>query len=167
MTDLPGIAPEDLAIRKQRLRLWITMLRTTRFVENTLRERLKSDFEATLPRFDVMAALYRNREGMTMTRLSERLMVSNGNVTGIVERLVEEGLVYRSANESDRRATLVGLTDAGSRAFSQMAQAHQEWINDLLGPVAPGDIQPLTDLLQGLRDAQASQGNGRKRKKKD
>ncbi len=79
----PARLDEAELLRKMRLRLWINMLRTTRHIENTLRERFKSEFEATLPRFDVMAALFRNPDGMTMTRLSESLMVSNGTVPGL------------------------------------------------------------------------------------
>lgn len=157
-------------MRKKRLRLWINMLRTTRHIENTLRERFKSEFEATLPRFDVMAALFRNPDGMTMTRLSESLMVSNGNVTGIVERLVEEGLVNRSAHDTDRRTAIVMLTPDGQSTFSDMADEHHAWINELLEPIPQNEIEHLTELLQGLRDAQTveqQKNRQAKRKKKD
>ncbi|MDF1749413.1 MAG: MarR family transcriptional regulator [Alphaproteobacteria bacterium] len=153
-----------------RLRLWINMLRTTRHIENTLRERFKSDFEATLPRFDVMASLFRNPDGMTMTHLSESLMVSNGNVTGIVERLVDEGLVNRTAHDTDRRTAIVVLTPEGLSTFSEMAEEHHAWINELLEPIPQGEIQHLTELLQELRDAQTVElhkTRQAKRKKKD
>ncbi|MAO92165.1 MAG: MarR family transcriptional regulator [Rhodospirillaceae bacterium] len=166
----PARLDEAELLRKMRLRLWINMLRTTRHIENTLRERFKSEFEATLPRFDVMAALFRNPDGMTMTRLSESLMVSNGNVTGIVERLVEEGLVNRSAHDTDRRTAIVMLTPDGQSTFSDMADEHHAWINALLEPIPQDEIEHLTELLQGLRDAQtAEQQKTRqaKRKKKD
>ena len=84
---------------KERLRLWIRMLRASRTIEAELRERLRQEFDTTLPRFDVMAALYRAPEGMLMSSLSRFLLVSNGNVTGIVDRLVSEGLVTRARQE--------------------------------------------------------------------
>jgi len=78
----PGISPDS----KERLKLWIRLLRASRTIEAELRERLKKDFDTTLPRFDVMAALYRQADGMLMSDLSRFLLVSNGNVTGIVDR---------------------------------------------------------------------------------
>src|SRR5262249_24755964 len=63
--------------------------------------------------------------GMTMTELSRFLMVSNGNVTGIIDRLVAEGMVVRSAHEGDRRATFVRLTPKGATQFAAMARAHE------------------------------------------
>ena len=93
---------------KQRLRLWLRLLRAARAIEAELRERLRDEFDMTLPQFDVMAALARKGAGMTMTELSRLLMVSNGNVTGIIDRLVAERLVVRQAHDDDRRATSCG-----------------------------------------------------------
>ena len=84
-----------VAASKEKLRLWIRLLRTSRIIEGELRDRLSQEFDTTLPRFDVMAALYRTPDGMLMSDLSRFLLVSNGNVTGIVDRLVSEGLVQR------------------------------------------------------------------------
>ena len=108
----PGISKDS----KERLRLWIRLLRASRTIEAELRERLKKEFDTTLPRFDVMAALYRVPEGMLMSDLSRFLLVSNGNVTGIVDRLVSEGLVARARRNGDRRTSMVRLTEAGTDA---------------------------------------------------
>src|SRR5690606_21410502 len=120
---------------KQRLRFWIRLLRAARIIEGELRERLKSNFESTLPRFDVMSALHRQTEGMLMSDLSRFLLVSNGNVTGIVDRLVTDGFVVRSNREGDRRTSIVRLTDAGTARFVAMATAHEQWIDELLDDV--------------------------------
>src|SRR5690606_41145584 len=112
-----------LAAHKDRLRLWIRLLRAARVVEGELRERLKTQFEMTLPRFDVMSALYRERDGMLMSDLSRFLLVSNGNVTGIVDRLVSDGFVVRSNREGDRRTSIARLTRAGEERFALMAEA--------------------------------------------
>ncbi|MGR3568906.1 MAG: MarR family winged helix-turn-helix transcriptional regulator, partial [Pseudooceanicola nanhaiensis] len=93
--------------------MWLRMLKSTRRVEAALRERLRRDFATTLPRFDVMAALARYEDGLKMSALSGVLRVSNGNVTGIVDRLAEEGLVVRVQVPGDRRASLVRLTRKG------------------------------------------------------
>ena len=102
---------EEQPVSKQRLRLWLQMLKTTRFIENELREELRLGFQSTLPRFDVMAMLDRTREGLRMSQLSKQLMVSNGNVTGIIDRLVQEGYVMRVQVKGDKRATLVRLIE--------------------------------------------------------
>ena len=95
---------------KARLRLWIRLLRASRLIEAVARERLKAQFNATLPRFDVMAALFRKPDGMLMSEISRFLMVSNGNVTGIVDRLVSDGFVVRAQRNGDRR-TLIRAAD--------------------------------------------------------
>jgi len=133
---------------KQRLRLWVRMLRATRFLEGELRERLRREMDTTLPRFDVMAALDRTKLPMTMTELSRYLMVSNGNVTGIIERLVEDGLVTRVQKEGDRRTNMVKLTKTGEQAFTDMAGAHERWVNDLLSPIDDGDAASMIDVLR-------------------
>ena len=112
---LPAIAAEE-SDSKARLRLWIRLLRASRLIEGVARERLKSQFNATLPRFDVMAALYRKPDGMLMSEISRFLMVSNGNVTGIVDRLVSDGLVARAQRNGDRRTSFISLTRKGRAA---------------------------------------------------
>ncbi len=136
----------DLAT-KQKLRLWLRLLRTTRGVEAELRERLRVKFDTTLPRFDVMAALYRQESGMTMTALSRHLIVSNGNVTGIIDRLVADGFVIRIADSNDKRSTFVRLTREGARKFSEMAKAHEVWVAELLADVSAEHAQMMLDSL--------------------
>ena len=134
-----------------RLRLWLRLLRTTRAIERELRERLALAFDTTLPRFDVMAALDRKPEGMMMSELSRFLLVSNGNVTGIVERLVADGQVTRTARDGDRRAAIVQLSDNGRAAFAAMAAANARWIDELLGGVSPTEAQQLSAILGSFR----------------
>jgi DNA-binding MarR family transcriptional regulator len=112
---------------------------------------LKKDFDTTLPRFDVMAALYRAPEGMLMSDLSRFLLVSNGNVTGIVDRLVSEGLVTRARRNGDRRTSMVRLTDAGSQAFGAIAAAHERWVGELLAGVTDDDTKRLSAMLKVFR----------------
>ncbi len=136
---------------KQRLRLWIRLLRVARIVEGELRERLKTQFDSTLPRFDVMSALHREPGGMLMSDLSRFLLVSNGNVTGIVDRLVTDGFVVRSNREGDRRTSIVRLTEAGAARFATMAAAHESWIDELLCEVDEEDAQRLSSMLKAFR----------------
>ncbi len=136
---------------KERLRLWIRLLRASRTIESELRERLKAEFNTTLPRFDVMAALFRTPEGMLMSDLSRFLLVSNGNVTGIVDRLVTDGFVARGKREGDRRTSIVRLTEAGEAAFRQMASLHEAWIGEVLGGVSEDDARRLASMLKSFR----------------
>jgi DNA-binding MarR family transcriptional regulator len=150
-----------LPISKQRLRLWLRLLRSSRAIEAQLRERLRTRFSITLPQFDVMAALARSEEGLTMTELSRQLMVSNGNVTGIIDRLVAEKLVLRQAPASDRRSFIVRLTPKGASQFSVIAKAHEGWIDEMLEEFgameAESIISQLDELVRRVRTREARQ----------
>jgi DNA-binding MarR family transcriptional regulator len=140
----------ERTLAKDRLRLWLRLLKATRLVEGALRERMRAERGTTLPRFDVMAALYRAGEGLRMSDLSGVLMVSNGNVTGIVDRLEAEGLVERAAVAGDRRATRVRLTRAGREAFEDMAEEHEVWVDGLLSGLTPRETEEASRLLEKL-----------------
>lgn len=145
---------------KQSLRAWLRLLSCSTRVEKTVRARLKSTFNTTLPRFDVLAALYRADGGMTMSELSTQLLVSNGNVTGIVQRLFEEGLVVKSVSESDRRAQRVMLTKKGRRQFSKMAAVHEEWIDAMFAEFSSAEMAVLYDSLGKLKSSIAAEEAG-------
>ncbi|MCP5083703.1 MAG: MarR family transcriptional regulator [Alphaproteobacteria bacterium] len=132
---------------KDRLRLWIRLLRSSRAIENELRERLRREFEVTLPRFDVLSALHREPDGMLMSELSRYLMVSNGNVTGIIDRLEADGQVARSRRDGDRRTSIVRLTDKGRTEFEAMAAVHETWVDELLGELVPADVEKVSTVL--------------------
>ena len=136
---------------KARLRLWIRLLRATRVVEAQTRELFKRKFNATVPRFDVMAALSRKPEGMLMSEISRFLLVSNGNVTGIVERLVKDGFIARSRRNGDRRTSFVRLTARGRAAFGEMSAAHEGWIDWLLGGLSAREADQLSAKLKSFR----------------
>lgn len=141
---------EDEPESKTRLRLWLRLLKISRGIESELRENLRKEFGSTLPRFDVMAALNRNKDGMKMSAISGELMVSNGNVTGIVDRLVAEGFVIREPVPGDRRALRVRLTKRGQEEFTMQATAHEAWIDALLGSFS---VENANEMIQCLEDA--------------
>ncbi|WP_291728800.1 MarR family transcriptional regulator [Leisingera sp. F5] len=135
---------------KDRLRLWLKVLKATKAVESDVRENLRREFATTLPRFDVMAALMQHEKGLKMSELSGVLKVSNGNVTGIVERLVEDGHVLREKVEGDRRANLVRLTAAGQTEFSRQAEAHEGWINAAFDGLTANEAQAIAESLDAV-----------------
>lgn len=147
---------------KNELRLWLRLLTCTTMVETEIRRRLREQFDVTLPRFDLMAQLERAPKGMTLGEISKRMMVSNGNVTGLVERLVESGHLQRTPLPTDRRVQVVTLTKAGRKAFGALAEAHEAWIAELFEGLKPTDLDKLLSLLakvkQSVAPAIAAQG---------
>lgn len=117
-----------------------------------MRSRLRSRFDTTLPRFDLMAQLERHREGLKMNELSRLLMVTGGNVTAIVDQLEKEGLVERLDEPDDRRAFRIRLTKSGERTFIDMARAHEEWVVDLLAGLSRRDQDELLRLLARVKE---------------
>lgn len=140
--------PQDHATE---LRLWLRMLACTNLIEVEIRQRLRDHFGTTLPRFDLLAQLERVDDGLLLGELSRRMMVSNGNVTGLVERLVQAGLIERNASEADRRAVRVRLTDKGREVFAEMAAAHAEWIGELFAGVSEEKQKALWSQLGELK----------------
>jgi DNA-binding MarR family transcriptional regulator len=136
---------------KQSLRLWLRLLSCSTTVEKKARAMLVERFNTTLPRFDVLAALDRTPDGLTMSELSSLLLVSNGNVTAIVSRLVEDGLVTRTQDKADRRVLQVKLTAKGRRDFRAMAAEHEKWIEHLLADLADNEINTLLAGLNRVR----------------
>ncbi|WP_376878031.1 MarR family winged helix-turn-helix transcriptional regulator [Albirhodobacter sp. R86504] len=142
---------EDKHLARQRLRLWLQMLKAVRYVEGSLREKLRSGYDTTLPRFDVLAALHAEPKGMKMSELSQHLVVSNGNVTGVVDRLVSEGLVARENLETDRRAFLVQITDKGRDLMTTMTDEHLAWIDEMFAEVSEQDAARGISIMLDIR----------------
>src|SRR5258707_6063314 len=139
-----GETPED---HGDELRLWLRLLTCTTLIEGEVRSRLRERFDVTLPRFDLMAQLDKAPDGMTLSDVSKRMMVSNGNVTGLVERLVESGHLDRKNLENDRRVQVIRLTKIGRAEFRKMAAEHETWIADIFSDLTPKDVRELMRLL--------------------
>lgn len=133
------------------LRLWLRLLACTNRVEAPLRTRLRTQFDVSLPRFDLMAQLDRHPQGLKMRELSRRLMVTGGNVTGLTDKLVAEGLVERGDDPADRRAFTVRLTPEGQRQFRTMARQHEAWVVELFQGLGTKQQLQLFELLGALK----------------
>jgi DNA-binding MarR family transcriptional regulator len=132
---------------KAELRLWLRMLTCATLIENGVRRKLRDSFDVTLPRFDLMAQLDKTPVGLTLGELSQRMMVSNGNVTAIVEALLAQGLVSRTPSAVDRRAQMVALTPEGRAAFRRMAERHEGWIAEAFAGLSAPEAEQLMALL--------------------
>lgn len=137
-------------LSKRRLKMWIRMLGVTRASESHLREFLRVKHDTTLPRFDVLAALYRRRDGVTMSELSRMLLVSNGNATAVVDRLEGDGLVRRTPSETDRRTVFVALTPEGLAQFEGLATDHEREVDRLFAGLSESDLDALTEILKRM-----------------
>ena len=135
----------------QSLKLWLRLLTCSSLVENNIRESLRREFNTTLPRFDFMAQLQREPDGLVMGSLSKRMMVSGGNVSGIATQLVKDGLISRDSLKNDRRTFVVKLTAKGLKTFNKMAARHEEWVIETFGPLGNDNIEQLTKLLGELK----------------
>ena len=145
----PAAAIDPLS--KRRLKMWIRLLGATRAGEGQLREFLRVNHTTTLPRFDVLAALYRRRDGVTMSELSRMLLVSNGNATAVVDRLEKAGLLRRRSSETDRRTVFVALTDKGLHQFEILAADHERQVNVMFSGVSDADVDTLTAILKRIK----------------
>lgn len=149
---LPDLESRVIDDHHQAIKLWLRLLACTTRVESVVRNRLRAEFETTLPRFDLLAQLEREPDGLTMGELSKRLMVTGGNVTGVTDQLEAEGLVKRTPHPTDRRAFSVQLTPAGRRQFRRMAAVHEQWVIELFaGWSAPQKAQ-VYELLATLKE---------------
>ncbi|MDR6819262.1 DNA-binding MarR family transcriptional regulator [Neorhizobium sp. 2083] len=145
---------------KPELRLWLRMLSTTKLISQEIRRRLRTEFGATLPQFDLMAQLYREKDGLRLGELSRRTMVTNGNVTGLVERLEADGYVQRLTPDGDRRVTVAKLTDAGTMLFAAMAAAHEGWLQDMMADVDPRMVGALWLEIGSLKSSASNHLSG-------
>ncbi len=132
---------------KTELRLLLRLLTGTTLIENEVRRRLRDNFDITLPRFDLLAQLDRTPNGMTLGELSQRMMVSNGNITGLVDRLVAQRLIARRPSPKDRRVQIVSLTAEGRRFFRSMARENGDWVGEIFKHLSESDIATLMALL--------------------
>lgn len=133
------------------LRLWLRLYATTTLIEGRVRRRLQARFGITLPKFDFLAQLDRSPQGLRMSELSERLMVTGGNVTGLADTLEKDGLVTRELDSEDRRALRVKLTREGRKMFRTMAAEHERWIVEMFARLSSRESRALGEQLTKLK----------------
>jgi DNA-binding MarR family transcriptional regulator len=140
------------------LRIWLRLLSCATRIEKALNARLRKEFNTTLARFDLLAQLARKPDGATMSEVSELLMVSNGAITALVQKLEADGMIHREVDSEDRRTFRLSLSQEGAREFGRMARRHEEWVIALIGelsPVAQSDLLQHLTLLKRRLDKHA------------
>ena len=134
------------------LRLWLRLLTCTQLIDKQVRTGLREEFNTTLPRFDLMAQLEREPQGMKMNDLSRRMMVTSGNITPVTDQLVKEGLIERVSLPDDRRAWLIRLTPMGRTQFKKMATRHETWIVQAFESLSTQEVKNLHTLLGRVKE---------------
>ncbi|WP_460450144.1 MarR family winged helix-turn-helix transcriptional regulator [Alsobacter sp. SYSU BS001988] len=160
MLDAETKALEEPAAHHEELKLWLRLLTCANLIETQIRSRLRERFDITLPRFDLMAQLDRAPDGMTLSQVSKRMMVSNGNVTHIVDKLLASGDLDRRTAEHDRRVQVITLTPKGRAEFRAMAAEHADWIATLFGGLSETEIGQLMRLLGKAKSSVATASQG-------
>jgi DNA-binding MarR family transcriptional regulator len=143
-----AIAPDTAHLE---IRIWLRLLACTNRIETTMQRKIASTFGISLARFDLLAQLERAGGALTMTDASKRMMVTNGAVTGLVDRLAQEGFVIRESHPKDRRTILVRLTDQGRDRFLEMAREHEGWTISLLSGLETEEKKQLLTNLGALK----------------
>ncbi|WP_315766417.1 MULTISPECIES: MarR family transcriptional regulator [unclassified Bradyrhizobium] len=155
--EFPPVSPrngaDEEAEYRAQTRLWLRLLACTTLIEGELRRRFREEFDFTMPRFDVLAQLDREPSGLVLGELPKRLMVSAGNLTPIVDRLVEDGYITRTPSNLDRRVQIVCMTVEGRKAFRRMAKSHGSWLAELLAGVPAERLDGLIGELDELKGA--------------
>ena len=138
---------------KLQIRVWLRLLTCTQLIERRIRAQFRRDFDTTLPRFDVLSQLDSAGNALTMGELSSRLMVTSGNVTGLVDSMQKDGLVARAAHPADRRSTVIRMTPAGQELFAMMVPVHRSWIDEMTEGLSRSEMRQLLELLGKLKQS--------------
>lgn len=138
---------------KNSLRAWIFLLKCAKRLEQEMSDRFREQFQSSLSRFDVLAHLdVAGEEGLSTSQLAGRLLASKGNITRLLDRMAEDGLIERRGDDADRRISKVRLSARGADLFARMAPAHERWSHEILGSTGAGDRDSLVTLLRHLHD---------------
>jgi DNA-binding MarR family transcriptional regulator len=122
-------------------------------IEDIIRVRLRDDHGITLPQFDVLAELDNADEPLTMSELSQHLVVSNGNITGVIDRLEREKFLKRVRSSEDRRVQYIQLTDSGKKRFTAIAAEHEVWVADLFSALSRDEVDQMINTLKKTKES--------------
>jgi DNA-binding MarR family transcriptional regulator len=144
------IAPASEGSGELAVRAWVRILAVQKRALAAIRDDLER--EMTMPRFDLLANLCRS-DGQTLASLSRSMLVTAGNLTGLVDRAARDGMVERRADPSDRRAWRVHVTPKGQRAFRDAERRHGARVTKVFASLTPVELGTLMRLLDKLRAA--------------
>lgn len=139
------------------LRTWNRLRTCTGRIATLLAQRLRSEYGMNPARLDLLGHLHQAPEGLAMTALARRLMVTNASVTGLVDRMETEGLVERRPSPVDRRRTLIAATRTGTAIHAEVASAYTEWLRGIFAGLPRNDLVRLYASLELISEAGATE----------
>ena len=138
------------------IRTWLQLVKTVLPMEREVNRLFQQEFGQSLPRFDVLSQLERALpDGLAVGVLAEHLIASAGNITRLVSRMADEGLVARRAADGDRRSQIVGITGKGLDIYRAMADRHTAWAVDRMGALTEHEKAAVKAILTKLRQKPA------------
>lgn len=133
------------------LRAWLDLLTASNAIKKSVDTAMRQEFGVSISRFDVLSALDRaGPEGARAGDLSQRLMVTEGNITQVTAPLIRDGLVKRTPSREDGRVAIFRLTKKGQRLFAEMAEEHRQWVADAFSEFSSSQIATFRRLLGKL-----------------
>lgn len=139
--------PEDAHHRMA----WLALVRCFSSVERVLMRHFAQEYNSSLPRYDVLTALALHRSGLTMGDLASMLMVTKGNITGVVRRLEQDKLVLKNTSSKDRRVQSVKISAKGMRLWEKMHADYDEKISMLMSGQSEEQSRALVNALRRTR----------------
>lgn len=137
---------------KNSLRLWLNLLKCTKQLEQEMSERFRESHGSSISRFDVMAHLSQAGEGgLNTSVLAASLLASKGNITRLLDRMEQDGLLKRELCPDDRRVSKIFLTPEGEERFDKMARDHESWALEVFESIDNNERQELLRLLKTIR----------------
>lgn len=144
---------ESLPEKAHHRRAWLGLLRCFSSIDRVLMRRFSDKFNSSLPRYDVLTALALSPNGLTMGELASSLMVTKGNITGVVNRLKQDGLVRKIKSRSDRRIQSVTLSAEGRALWDAMHADYDETVSAIFSGQSSEELDALTEMLENTRIA--------------
>ena len=137
---------------KRSLRAWLYLIKCSKKLDQIMSARFRHHYQSSLSRFDVMAHLdLAGEEGLSTSALAGKLLASKGNITRLLDRMGQDGLIIRHQHSTDRRVHNICLSKKGAEMFSEMAPDHERWIHEILSVLDSREQAELVRLLKTVR----------------
>lgn len=133
---------------EQALRLWINLARCYVTFSRAVACKV-AEYDLTAPQFGVLEALY-HVGPLSLGELAEKLLVTGGNVTYVMDRLEGQDLVARERSGDDRRVVKAHLTSKGRATIESVFPGHVQFIRNLVNGLESQDQETLRELLKKL-----------------
>ena len=141
----------DVAPRDD-IRTWLRLVKAVLPMEREVNRMFQHEFGQSLPRFDVLSQLERSRPGgHAVGVLADLLIASAGNITRLISRMEDEGLVHRTMADGDRRRQIVVITNKGLDLYRTMEDRHTRWCVERMAGLSADEKADLQRLLIKLR----------------